>query len=61
MASRALVAVTLLVAAGCRPEDVIHSFSWFSAMVTQRSIKPYAMPRDPVEGTVPVTGLEPVV
>ena len=29
-------------------------------MVTQRSIKPYAMPRDPVEGTVPVTGAAPV-
>ena len=61
MVRRALVASMLLVVAACRPEDVIHSFSWFSAMVTQRSIRPYAMPRDPVDGTVPVTGLEPVV
>jgi mono/diheme cytochrome c family protein len=27
----------------------------------QRSIKPYAKPLPPVEGTVPVTGVEPVV
>jgi len=61
MARRAFLAVWLLGVAACRPEDVVHRFGWFSAMVTQRSIKPYAMPRDPVEGTVPVTGLEPVV
>src|SRR2546425_8455033 len=61
MARRSLFALWLVGAAACRPEDVVHRFSWFSAMVTQRSIKPYAMPRDPVEGTVPVTGLEPVV
>jgi mono/diheme cytochrome c family protein len=29
-------------------------------MVSQRSINPYAMPRSPVEGTVPVTGTTPV-
>jgi mono/diheme cytochrome c family protein len=51
--------VGLLLAAACRPEDVIHRFSWFSAMVTTRSVKPYAQPRDPVEGTVPVTGPAP--
>ena len=61
MARRSLFALWLVGAAACRPEDVVHRFSWFSAMVTQRSIKPYAMPRDPVEGTVPVTGLETVV
>jgi len=48
--------VRLMLTAKGRPEDVVHRFSWFSAMVTQRSIKPYVMPRDPVEGTVPVTG-----
>jgi len=46
----------LLLLAGCRPEDVIHRFSWFNSMVTQRSIRPYAKLRPPVEGTVPVTG-----
>jgi mono/diheme cytochrome c family protein len=62
MRNRVLVAAVLVVTAGaCRPEDVVHRFSWFSAMVTQRSIRPYAMPRDPVEGTVPVTGPAPAV
>jgi S-disulfanyl-L-cysteine oxidoreductase SoxD len=57
----ALLAVSAVLALGCQPEDVIHRFGWFSSMVTQRSIKPYAMPREPVEGTVPVTGLGPVL
>ena len=56
MPERALLAVALMLAAACRPEDVIHRVPWFATMVTQRSIKPYTMPRDPVEGTVPVTG-----
>ncbi|HXQ29946.1 MAG TPA: cytochrome c [Gemmatimonadales bacterium] len=59
MARRALWWLALLAAA-CRPETVVHRFSWFSAMVTQRSIKPYTMPRDPVPGTVPITGAMPV-
>jgi mono/diheme cytochrome c family protein len=58
---RTLLAVSALLALGCRPEDVVHRFSWFNSMVTQRSIKPYAMPREPVEGTVPVTGLGPAL
>jgi S-disulfanyl-L-cysteine oxidoreductase SoxD len=58
---RALLAVGALLAVACRPEDVIHRFGWFSSMVTQRSIKPYAMPREPVEGTVPVGGLAPAL
>jgi mono/diheme cytochrome c family protein len=49
-----------LLALACRPETVVHRFSWFSAMVTQRSIKPYTMPRPPVDGTVPVTGVMPL-
>jgi len=57
---RVLVAASALLALACRPEDVVHRFSWFSSMVSQRSIKPYAMPRPPVEGTVPVTGAAPV-
>ncbi|HUK21561.1 MAG TPA: cytochrome c [Gemmatimonadales bacterium] len=56
----ALVACgALLVGAACQPEDAIHKVSWFNAMVHQRSIRPYAMPRDPVEGTVPITGVFP--
>jgi len=58
--SRALLA-SLVVLTACRPEDVIHRFTWFSAMVTQRSIRPYAKLRPPVEGTVPVTGPPAVV
>jgi len=53
---KAAIVAAVVLLAGCRPEDVVHRFGWFSSMVTQRSIKPYAMPRDPVEGTVPVTG-----
>lgn len=56
---RPLVVLALLAVGACRPETVVHSFSWFSSMVHQRSIKPYVMLRPPVEGTVPVTGLEP--
>ena len=59
MASRrALVAVLALAA--FRPETVVHRIDWFSAMVTQRSFKPYVMNRPPVDGTVPVTGVAPV-
>jgi mono/diheme cytochrome c family protein len=58
---RALVAVGVLLTLACQPEDVVHRIGWFSTMVTQRSIKPYAMLRDPVEGTVPVTGPAPVL
>jgi mono/diheme cytochrome c family protein len=55
------VVLGLVLLGACRPEDVIHSFSWFSAMVKQRAIRPYAMPLDPVEGTVPVTGRGPEI
>ena len=61
MPKRALLAAGLVVAAACKPETVVHRIGWFSTMVVQRSIKPYAMPRDPVEGTVPVTGWAPAV
>jgi mono/diheme cytochrome c family protein len=58
---RALGLCGFVLATACRPEDVVHRFSWFAAMVHQRSIKPYTMPRDPVPGTVPVTGPAPVI
>ena len=60
MSRGALLLAALVVAGACRPETVIHRFGWYAAMVSQRSIKPYAMPRAPVEGTVPVTGRAPV-
>jgi mono/diheme cytochrome c family protein len=56
-----MLLAALTVLAACRPEDVIHRVGWFSTMVTQRSIRPYAKLRPPVEGTVPVTGLTAVV
>ena len=57
----AILLAALTVLAACRPEDVIHRVGWFSTMVNQRSIRPYATLRPPVEGTVPVTGLTGVV
>jgi mono/diheme cytochrome c family protein len=57
---KAVIALSVVAAAACKPETVIHRFSWFSAMVDQRSIKPYTMPLPPVEGTIPVTGRGPV-
>ena len=56
MGKGVLVAVSALLALACQPEDIIHRFGWFDNMINQRSIKPYAMPRTPVEGAVPVTG-----
>jgi mono/diheme cytochrome c family protein len=58
--NRALLASLFLLTA-CRPEDVIHRIDWFAGMVNQRSIRPYAKLRPPVEGTVPVTGPPTVV
>jgi len=57
---KAVIALSVVAAAACKPETVIHRFTWFSAMVDQRSIKPYTMPLPPVEGTIPVTGRGPV-
>jgi mono/diheme cytochrome c family protein len=51
----------LLLSAACYPEQVVHYFSWFSAMVKARAIKPYVMPREPAEGSVPVTGVGPEI
>ena len=54
--SAALLA--LLLVAGCDPDYVVHHVGWFATMRHQRSIKPYAMPRATVPGTVPVGGSE---
>jgi mono/diheme cytochrome c family protein len=56
------------LAAGCTrdqwqrfpgPDDVIALFPWFSNMYTGPAIQPYKMPLAPVEGTVPITGVQP--
>ncbi|MGH7529203.1 MAG: c-type cytochrome, partial [Gemmatimonadales bacterium] len=48
-----------LAGGACDPDAVVHRIGWFSTMRHQRSIKPYARPIPPVEGTIPVTGGEP--
>ena len=51
---KAIVAgLALLLVAACDPDYVVHHVGWFATMRHQRSIKPYAMPRNPVPGTVP--------
>ena len=58
MARRAVALAALLLLGGCNPDDVVHRVGWFATMRHQRSIKPYAHPIAPVDGTVPVTGGE---
>src|SRR6476661_1265808 len=50
--------LALALVAGCDPDYVVHHVGWFSTMRHQRNIKPYAMPRSPAPGTIPVTGHE---
>ncbi len=50
--------LALLAVAACDPDYVVHHVGWFATMRHQRSIKPYAMPRPSVPGTVPVDGSE---
>lgn len=40
------------------PDDLIALVPWFANMYEHRSVQPYKMPLQPVEGTVPVTGAE---
>ncbi len=64
------MAVLLLVlATGCTreqwhrfpsPDDVMAAVPWFAVMRRGIAIQPYKMPRQPVEGTVPITGTEVV-
>lgn len=58
MRKRSTLLVGLALLAACNPDDVVHRVGWFATMRHQRSIKPYARPLPPVEGTVPVTGGE---
>lgn len=62
----ALVAV-LAVAMGCTrdqwqrfpgPDDLVAAIPWFAVMHRGIAIQPYKMPRQPVAGTVPITGVE---
>ena len=61
MRSLLLCGLGVLALAACNPDDVVHKVGWFSTMRHQRSVKPYARPMAPVDGTVPVTGAEPPV
>lgn len=40
------------------PDDLIAAVPWFSVMHRGLAVQPYKMPRMPVEGTVPITGVE---
>jgi mono/diheme cytochrome c family protein len=43
------------------PDDLMHVVPWFDAMIKQRSVAPYSradVPRNTVDGTVPITGSE---
>lgn len=42
------------------PDDVVAAVPWFAVMRRGIAIQPYKMPRQPVEGTVPITGTEVV-
>lgn len=43
------------------PDDVIAAIPWFAVMHRGIAIQPYKMPRAPVAGTVPITGVERVL
>lgn len=59
MPKRLWLAGALALCASCNPDTVVHQVGWFATMRHQRNIKPYAMPLNPVPGTVPITGGEP--
>ncbi len=40
------------------PDDVINLFPWFTNMYKGPAVQPYKMPLAPVEGTVPITGVQ---
>lgn len=54
----AVAALAALAVMACNPDTVVHKVGWFATMRHQRSIKPYARPIPPVDGTVPVGGAE---
>lgn len=56
-----LMLAGLALAAACNPDDVVARIGWFSTMRHSPAPRPYAEPRPPVEGTVPVTGHEVMI
>jgi mono/diheme cytochrome c family protein len=72
-ATRAGLTLTtvLLLATGCTreqwqtapgPDDAVALVPWFANMSSDISVKPYhAAPRNPVAGTVPIDGIDPIL
>ena len=70
MARRLLAAGAVLLLGGCNayyngwsPDDLMKAVPWFDHMITSRAVHPYSrtgVPRTTVEGTVPITGSEPM-
>ena len=58
MRNRLVALGALLALSACNPDDVVHRIAAFSTMRKSPAPRPYAEPRPPVEGTVPVTGHE---
>lgn len=58
MRKRLVALLGCVVFAACNPDDVVRRVTVFSTMRLSRAPRPYAEPRPPVEGTVPVTGKE---
>lgn len=58
MRNRALVTLAALTFVACNPDDVVHRIKVFSTMRRSPAPRPYAEPRAPVDGTVPVNGHE---
>lgn len=62
-----IILIVALVSMGCSrdawqrmpgPDDAVAAVPWFSTMRKTIAITPYEMPLQPVEGTVPITGVE---
>ena len=67
MRNRLLALAALVAVSGCTrenwyrapsPDDAIALVPWFAVMHRGLAIQPYQMPRQPVPGTVPITGVE---
>lgn len=57
-----LAVLAVLACVACQPDDAVKKVpnNWFATMSKSPAPRPYAEPRSPVEGTVPVTGHEVV-
>ena len=67
MRNKLVVLALILVVGGCTrenwyrapsPDDAVALVPWFAVMHRGIAIQPYQMPRQPVAGTVPITGVE---